>query len=174
MEFVLAQIFGIVALVLICIGYFLKKKSNFLIIQVVANLFYAASFLMLDAKAAGIITLISLVRCIYIYFAEKYNFKYIYHFLSVFFVFYVLATIFFWSTPFDFVPLITSTLFTIGFALKNMQQMKYVLIIPNVMLVVYNILTKTYTNALLDLLETVVLVVAIIKDAKENKKPIEK
>ena len=44
MEFVWAQVLGFIALILICIGYFLKEKSKFLIIQIVSNFFYAAAF----------------------------------------------------------------------------------------------------------------------------------
>ena len=67
-------------------------------------------------------------------------------------------------------PLITSTLFTIGFTIKNLQTMRYILIIPNAVLVIYNILTTTYTSALLDFIEIIVIIVAIVKFYRDSKR----
>ena len=150
MEFILAQILGFIALIVVCVGYFLKKKSHFMIAQVIANFFYASAFLVVGARVGAILVTISLFRCIYLYYAEKYNFKYKIHFIPVFLLLYTSMTILFWNKPYDFLPLMSSTLFTIGYTLNNMQKMRYILIIPNSILVVYNILSTTYTSALLD------------------------
>jgi len=114
--------------------------------------------------------MISLCRCIYIYFAEKNTFKYTMHLLPIFIVLYIITTIVFWNNFFDFMPLISSILFTIGYVIKDLQLMRYILIIPNAILVIYNILTTTYTSAVLDFLEVVVIVVAIIKFVLDNHK----
>lgn len=170
MEFVLAQILGGIALILVCVGYFLKKKSHFLIIQTVANFFYSAAFLVVGAYVGAALVMISIFRCIYLYFAEKHSFKYTLHFLPFFILCYLVMTIVFWDSPFDFIPLISSTLFTIGFTIKNLQVMRHVLIIPNVLLVLYNILKTTYTSALLDLIEVVVIIVVIVKHKLKNRR----
>ena len=171
-DFVLAQIFGGIALIIICIGYFVKRKSTFLLTQVAGNFFYAMAFFVVEAYVGFALVMISLFRCIYIYLCEKYSFKYMIHFLSIFIVMYIVTTIIFWGSPYDFMPLISSTLFTIGYTIKNMQLMRYILIIPNTLLVVYNILTTTYTSALLDLIEVVVIIVAITKFYKEQKRSV--
>ena len=101
MDFILAQIFGGIALILVCIGYFLKSKSGFLIIQVVADFFYALAFFVVDAFVAGVITIISLFRCVYLYFAEKKHFKNTTYFLFVFVGLYIITTFIF--TPFKII-----------------------------------------------------------------------
>ena len=170
MEFILAQIFGIIALILICIGYFLKTKSRFMIIQIIANIFYASAFFVVEAYVGAVITSISIFRCIYLYFAEKKSFKYKFHFLPIFIALYITVTIVFWASPFDIMPLISSTIFTLAYTLKDMQRMRFILIIPNVILIAYNIFTTTYASALLDLLEFIVIIVSIIKFHIQNKK----
>ena len=169
MAFILAQIFGGIALLIICIGYFVKQKSTFLLTQVAGNFFYALAFLVVEAYVGFGLVMISLFRCIYIYLAEKYSFKYLIHFLSVFIVLYIVTTFIFWGSPFDLMPLVSSILFTVGYTIHNMQLMRYILIIPNALLVIYNILTTTYVSALLDFIEVLVILVAIIKFYKENK-----
>ena len=173
MNFILAQVFGSIALILVAIGYFAKSKSGFLIYQVVADFFYALAFFVVDAWTAGIITIISMIRCIYLYFQDKKNFKYNTYYLLGFVSLYILTTILFWEGFFDLMPLVTSIMFTFGYEIKNMQVMRYFLIIPNVILVVYNILTTTYASALLDFMEIVVDIASILKFSKRKSKMIE-
>ncbi|MBQ3502870.1 MAG: YgjV family protein, partial [Clostridia bacterium] len=104
--------------------------------------------------------------CIYIYFAEKNEFKYTIHFLFVFVVLYVVSTAVFWQGALDIIPLITGTIYTFAYAIKNLQVMRYVLIVPNILLIIYNIMSTTYVSAVLDFIEVVVLIIAIIKFAK--------
>ena len=163
MGFIIAQISGIIALILVAVSYFVKLKPTFLALQMAADVFYAGSFFAVDAYVGGIITTISIFRCIYIYCAEKTNFKYTVHFLFVFIAMYVVVTIRFWQTPYDIIALITGSMFTLSFAIKNLQVMRYVLIVPNILILIYNILCRTYTSALLDFIELIVLVVSIIK-----------
>ena len=167
--FILAQIFGFVALILVCVGYFLKSKTSFLLLTVIANFFYALAFFVVGAFVGGALTFISIARCLYLYFAEKHNFKYKLHFLSIFIILYIASTIIFWESVLDIMALLSSSLFTLGYAIKNMQTMRYILIIPNTLLVIYNIIATTYTSALLDFIEIVVIIVAIIKFIKHKK-----
>jgi len=170
MEFVLAQVLGVIALIILSIGYFVKDRFKFLLIQVIANFFYASAFVVIGTYVAGVITFISLARCLYLFLAEKYSFKYTYYFLPVFIVGYILSTIFLWNSWLDIIPLITSITFTFAFTIKNLQLCRYILIIPNTLLIVYNILATTYASALLDLIEVIVIVVAIIKYYVDKKK----
>ena len=170
--FLLSQISGIIALILVCISYFCKHKGHFLILQTIANLFYGASFLILNHYVAGFITMISIFRCIYIYIGENHNYKYTEHFLSVFIMSYIIVGIIFFDTYLDIIPIVTAIMFTIAFVIKNMQAVRYICIVPNALLMIYSIICTTYSNALLDLLEVVVLVVSIIKFSKNKSKAI--
>ena len=76
MDFILSEIFGFIALVLVCVGYFFDNKKIFLISQILANIFYALSYIFVSALVAGINTFISTFRCVYLFLCEKYNFKY--------------------------------------------------------------------------------------------------
>ena len=170
MEFILAQVFGGIALAIVCVGYFLKSKGSFMITQVVANVFYSLAFFVVGEFVGGSLVCVSIARCVYIYIAEKVNFKYMLHFLPIFIASYIALTVIFWGNAFDIMPLIASTIFTIGYVLKDLQKMRILLIFPNAILVAYNILTTTYVSALLDFIEVIVIVVAILKFHFEAKK----
>lgn len=170
MEFILAQILGGIALILVCVGYFLKKKAHLLITQLVANFFYASAFIVVGGYVAGALTMISVARCVYLYIAEKRCFKYTYHFLPMFIALYVTLTIIFWDSPWDILPLITSTLFTIGLTVKNLQTVRYVLIVPNVILIFYNALQGIYTNAMRHIIELIVILCVATKYLIKKKR----
>jgi len=161
--FLLSQILGLIALILICYSYFTTKKSNLLILQVIANIFYAVAFLIVEAYAGGIIILISTIRCVEIYFLEKRNLSgsnfsiYIYSFA------YAVATIVLWQSCLDIIPLIASIIFTIAFAVTNLQKFRYLMLFPNFIFIIYSLANHTFASACLDLLELVILIFAIIK-----------
>ena len=176
MEYILSQVFGSVALVLVCIGYFFRKKSHFLFIQIVADIFYAASYMLLGVFSAGVITIISTLRCVLLYFYETKNWNYKIAFYTMFVVFagYIACGIVFWQSWLDIIPVVTGTLFTIAYYIKDMNIVRYLCLPPNAMLMVFGLLNKNYVTAILDFIEFSVLVCAIIKFYLENKKEAKK
>lgn len=172
MEFIISQILGIIALLLVCVGYFQKNKDNMMIFQSLANVFYASAFLVLKSYVGGIIVIISTIRCLYVYFSSKMENKgkTIYSkFILLFIPVYIIIGIVFWQSFFDFVPIITASMFTIAFYVKDLQTIRFLTLIPNALLVFYNIYITTYSNALLDMLEIIVCVVSIIKFWKSEQ-----
>lgn len=59
--------------------------------------------------------------------------------------------------------MITPILFTIAMWMKDMQKIRYFVLVPSVILVVYDILSQVYTTAILDCINVIVLIVALIK-----------
>ena len=140
MEFIFSQITGIIALIFVCISYFCKNKSTFLVLQVFADVFYASSYLIINIQVAGIITIISSIRCIAFFICEKTNRHRISYFLlPVFLANYLIVTICFWQGYGDIIPLLTCILFTISYISKNTQTIRFLTLIPNAILIVYNI-----------------------------------
>ena len=58
-KFITSQVMGGIALVLVVISVCLKNKKQFFVLQTVANVFYALSFVFADAMVAGINSFIS-------------------------------------------------------------------------------------------------------------------
>ena len=169
MEFIISQVLGFIALILVCIGYFVKGRQTFLLIQIVANIFYSGAFLVQSSLVGGIITLISTLRCVYLLICEKKNFQKTLYFLPVFIVLYVVTTVLLFESISDIIPIITATMFTLAFYIKDLQTTRYICILPNLLLIFYNVLCLTFTSALLDFIEVVVLIIAIVKFSKQKR-----
>lgn len=174
MEYILSQVFGFVALILVCIGYFVRSKASFLVFQIVADIFYATSYMLLGVFSAGAITIISTIRCVFLYFYEikGLNYKNAFYTMFLFIGGYIACGIVFWKSWLDLIPIITGTLFTIAYYVRNLQLVRFLCLAPNVMLMIFGILTTNYSTAILDFLEFSVLVCAIIKFYLEEKKEV--
>lgn len=169
-NFLISQILGFIALIICAIGYFVKSKPKFLIMQTIANVFYAMSFLWLGVLSAGIITIISTFRCVFIFYSEKFNFKHTIYYLTIFIVLYIITTIFTWESALDIIPVISGTIFTYAYYIKNLKLMRYLLLIPNTILSIFSFCSQTFTNAMLDGLEVIVIIVSIINNEIQDKK----
>lgn len=163
MNFILAQIMGGIALVLVLISIFSKEKKYFFVIQVVANIFYALSFIFNGGLVAGINSFISVMRVLILYLFEKKKITPPKYLILVFSACYITVGFIFFARPIDIITMITPIMFTVAMWMKNMQLVRYTMISPNVLLTVYALILQVYTTALLDVIETIFLIVAIVK-----------
>ena len=76
---------------------------------------------------------------------------------------YLLVGVLFFKNYLDIMVMITPILFTIAMWMKDMQKIRYFVLVPSVILVVYDILSQVYTTAILDCINVIVLIVALIK-----------
>ena len=169
MYFILAQVMGGIALILTIISYFFVDKRNFFVFNIIANVFYAFSFIFSSALVAGINTLISIVRIIILYYYEKKQKTSPIYLIFIFIICYLTIGIIFFKDYYDIIVIITPILFTIAMSMKNMQAIRYMSLLPNTLLIVYAVVNQVYTSALLDLLELIAIIIAIIKFYKKEK-----
>ena len=169
-EFIISQVMGGIALILVVISVFLKNKTHFFLFQTIANIFYALSFVFADAMVAGINSFISCIRVVFLFFYEKMEKQPPLYLLVVFSAIYLTIGAVFYTDAYDFITMITPIVFTIAMFMKNMQLVRILMIPPNILLVLFAILHQVYTTAILDAFETCSIVVAIISFAITNKK----
>ena len=161
--FILSQVLGLVALVLVGISYFKQKKHEFLIFQTIANIFYAFAFLAQSVYMGCVLAFIAIFRAFIFYLYEKHE-KTIPLLLAILFVvlYFVLGIVLF-EAWYDFMPPLCYILCTIAFYIKNIKVTRYVMLFPNLCMGLYNVFVATYASALLDFVEMVAITCAIIK-----------
>lgn len=160
-QFIISQVLGGIALILVCISYFCNKKV-FLIFQTVANVFYGSAFIVSLSLVAGINTFISMTRTALFYFYERKKKQIPYCYILIYSAIYITIGVIFFKSPWDILTIISPILFTTAMAMRKMITVNFMLIIPNIMLVIYNIFNTFYTSAILDTIEVAVIVVSII------------
>jgi len=91
---------------------------------------------------------------------------------QTFFFLYIGSGIICWQSTLDLIAIISYELFNVAMFIRNINMTRFMMILPNFAIAIYNLLLMTYTNALLDFIEIAVLIFAIIK--LKNKEKIKK
>lgn len=169
-NFILAQVTGGIALLLVMIGYFAKNKSWFYLFQILANVSYALSFIFSASLVAGLNTIVSTIRVIQLYYYEKTTNKNAPSFyIAIYSVLYIIIGIIFFENAYDIIPIICPIIFTIAMWMRNLQSIRYLMVLPNIALGIYAILCQAYTSALLSVIEIIVLIISIIQFEFQKK-----
>ena len=168
-NFWLSQAFGGVALILVCISYQFNNKAKFLALQILANSFYALSFLVLNVLVGGINTIISLFRVAILFFFERKDKNPPVLLFLTFFLLYIASGIICWQSPLDLISILSFEIFNVAMFVRSIQLTRILSVLPNFMIAIYNLLLMTYTNALLDFIEVIVLIYAIIKFGEKQQ-----
>lgn len=160
-SFILSQIFGGIALILVCISYFLSKKS-FLFVQIIANVFYGGAFIASLSLVGGINTFVSIIRCVILYYYEKKDKAVPLYYLFIFGAIYLGVGIVFFDGYWDIITMFSPIMFTFAMMMKRMIMVKWFMLFPNLALTFFCVFNEFYTSAILDFIEFSVILVAIL------------
>ena len=164
-------ILSTIALVLYCCSYFFDNKKKYLIFQLTGNVFLSFSYLFMGAYFTMVSVAIGIARGLICYTFEKNDKKVPLYII----VGLCLATVLSYiiinyvilmgaSSPWDILYMVASCLYAITFAMRNIKRMRYVVLIPHLSAVSYNLLVNAPISSAISYgIEFVVTVVAIIK-----------
>ena len=166
----LSFITSAIALSLYSVSYFFNNKRNYLIAQMIGNVVFSFSYLFLGAYFTMVSVIIGIARALVCFIYEKKD-KSVPNLLviglcaitvlSYVIINYVILS---QSSTWDFLYLIASCLYTITFAIRNLRIMRFVVTIPHISAIAYNILIKApFTSAISYTIELSVTLVAIVK-----------
>ncbi len=161
MQFIISQILGGIALILVGISYFCNKKT-FLLLHTFANIFYGAGFVVSLSFVAGINTFISTLRTIVFFFYERKGKNIPYYYILIFSIMYILVGALLYKSPWDILTTISPIMFTAAMTLRKMITVNFVMLLPNLMLFTFCICNAFYTSCILDAIESIIIIVAIV------------
>lgn len=171
MQMIMTQILGGIALIIDVIAILLNNKKQYFIAQIVTYVFNGAAFIVNNSLVAGINTFISITRAFILYLYEKKGKKPPY-WLSGYSIIYIIIGVIFMQNYLEIITMLTPILFTLSMLMKNMQLVRYYSILPELMLIIYSMLTMAYTTATCYAVETITLIVAIIIFHIQKKRTI--
>ena len=141
---VLAQIFGIIGLIFLVISIQNNKKKIVLLFQIVSNMFYGLQYIVLNSLSAGMMSFISLIRCI-IYYLYNRNNKIIPKNILILFIIIIISTLLFtYNGLFSIIPILATILYTYGTWTDNLKLFRYIAIIAAILWIVFNFYVGAY------------------------------
>lgn len=164
-------IMSTIALVLYCTSYFFDNKKKYLIFQLTGNVFLSFSYLFMGAYFTMVSVAIGIGRGLICYTYEKNNKKVpLYIIVGLCFVtvlsyivinYIILSGA---SSPWDILYMVASCMYAVTFAMRNIKLMRYVILIPHMSAVSYNLLVNAPISSAISYgIEFIITVVAIIK-----------
>lgn len=169
---IIAQILGFFALIFSVMSYQKTNKKGFLIVQVIANLFYISQYACLNAYSALIVVIISTIRALIFFMYEKKNKKIPLALLIIFIIITIIAGVFTYETYWSILPIIIVCLFAYGTWQKNLKVTYTIGIMISILWIIYNSVVGAYVSAISAIFEGISSTIGLIRLIKKSKKKI--
>ena len=164
------EIMGIIALIIVIIGYFGKTRKIFYFTQVLANVALSTGFLFKGNLLAGIGIAIATLRSLTFLIFDIKNKDVPKLLVGAFILFFIVNGIINWSGYLDLlsiIALITNTLFC---QIKDQKIMKLCMLLPVSLTIIYDIFSFFITKTILKTIELVSIIIFFAKTKFEEKK----
>ncbi|MBR5236727.1 MAG: YgjV family protein [Clostridia bacterium] len=167
----LSFIMSTIALALYSGSYFFNNKRNYLILQLTGNVFLSISYFLMGAYFTMVSVAIGIGRGLICYTYEKNNKKVpLYMIIGLCFVTVLSYVVINYvilsgnSSPWDILYMFASCMYAITFAMRNIKLMRYVILIPHISAISYNLLVNAPISSAISYgIEFMITIVAIIK-----------
>ena len=173
----LSFIMSAIALLLYCGSYFFNNKKKYLILQLTGNVFLSCSYLFMGAYFTMVSVVVGIARGLICYTYEKNNKNVPIYMIvclclatvsSYILINYVILSG--TASNWDFLYMFASCMYAITFAIRDIRFMRYLILIPHLSAILYNLLVKApISSAASYAIEFVITVVAIMKFGIQKK-----
>lgn len=173
MLFILAQICGIIALILTVISVQFKTKEKIVMCSVLANIVVTIQYFLLGALTGAVISVINTIRCLVFYFFKKKDMKPSIIVLIIFEIVAIISGSISWQNMWSLIPIIVTVIYTYGLWQDNIKVIRITTGIVGFGWAVYNIVVRAYVGALQETSQLISAIIALYRN-KENKEELAK
>ena len=170
-KFIISQVFGMIALLFLYFSFNKNNKHTLLLNQSMSNLMFALSFLFLNAYTGFFSFLMASLRNIIF---NKYNEVPNYIVISVILVM-VFLSLLSYNGLYSLLPTIAIIIYTYSLSKKNkkknLKNMRLAELTAVLLCVTYDFIVHAYTGLLANIVEGIIVIIAIYNyDIKKKKK----
>ena len=170
MLFLLAQICGLIALILTVIAIQFKSKEKIVICNIWANIAVTIQYFLLGALTGAVISILNTIRDVVFYFFKKKDLKPSFIVLSIFEIVAVTSGIMSWQNIWSFIPIIVTIIYTYGLWQDNIKVIRIITVIIGFGWSVYDIIVKAYVSALQVTSMAISAMIALYRNKNEETK----
>lgn len=168
MLFILAQICGIIALILTVIAVQFKTKEKIVMCSVFANIVVAIQFFLLNAITGAVVSIINTIRCIIFYYYKKKDMKPSIIILLIFEIIAVVSGIMSWQNIWSIIPIIVTIVYTYGLWQDNVKVIRIATGIAGFGWAIYDVIVMAYVGAIQEASQLVSAIIALFRNRKGN------
>lgn len=157
--FVVAQVFGLVGLVLMIVSFQINHKQKMLHLQILACIMHALQYLCLGALSGCLMSALAGARN-YAYGRLKKVPKAL---VAMVVICIIVLTAVFYDGPASILPGIATVVYTVGFASSNLTIVRTSDVVACIFYIIYNIVVGAYTGLATSVLEMLFTLVAMLR-----------
>lgn len=146
--FILAQICGLIALLITVINIQLKSKEKIVMFNVWANVAVAIQYFLLGAYTGAVISVLNAIRDVVYFLFKKKNFKPSVLVLLIFETVAMITGIISWQNIWSIIPIVVTIIYTYGLWQDNVKILRITTVIIGYGWTIYDIVVKAYVAAL--------------------------
>lgn len=165
----IAQIIAFIAFILFVLSIQMKEKKKLVIYQLFANLLYGISYFLLNSPVAFIMNMVSVLRCLILYFSKGKPSK-LYLFLLILII--INVGIFMYDTPLSLIPICITLLYTISTWQDDMRLVRYLFVTGGIFWTLYNYSAGAYIAIMGNIFEIISGSISIIRYKKKSIKTL--
>jgi hypothetical protein len=163
LNFIIAQIFGLLASLAMVVGVQFKHKARILICIIIGNGFFILNMGLLGAWSGTMVSALGIIVALIIYTLEKHG-KTITPLIGAVFILAVLVIcIFTYQTPWDLLSIGAAVVWILSLCQKDENRMRWLLLINYVMWGIYSVAVMAYTSVLADVFSGTSTIIALIR-----------
>ncbi len=170
MLFILAQVCGVIALILTVISVQFKTKEKIVMCFIWANTVVAIQYFLLGAITGAIVSIINAIRCIVFYIYKKKDMKPSITVLLIFEIIAVISGIISWQNMWSLIPIIVTVIYTYGLWQDDIKIVRITTAIAGFGWAIYNIVVKAYIGALQSISQLISAIVSLYNSKNKQIK----
>lgn len=165
----IAQLFGLIGLILLMCSIQSNKKRNVLVFQILANLFFGIQYIMLNTLAAAMMNFIAIIRGSIYYLYAKKDKKVPSEVLVLLFTIIVTISAFTATNMLSILPAIATLMHTYGTWQDSLKKYRIIIIVAATSWLIFNISVGAYVSIISSILELISGIIAIYRYDIHNK-----
>ena len=170
MELIIAQIIGIIALLISSLAPQQKTKKKVLIFKLFSTILYALQYLTLSAYSATVTNVIGAIRDYIFYRYSKAKKDIPIFILYIYIIIVLIFGIFTFNGLISILPILLSILTTYSVWQNNLKKYRSITAIITILWIIYNLAVGAYASAIGSLVSFTSVIIAIIRlDIMKNK-----
>ena len=163
--FIIAQAFGIIAVILGFVSYQMKSRKSILLLQIATSVVFCVHYLLLGALPALVLNALGIVlKAVYILRNSKND-----KLLPVIFAITMgIAGTFSWQNTFSIFVILGLVINTLFLSSKNAQTIRYSILVTSPMVIVYNVAVLSFGGIIYESIAIISSVIGILRYRKEK------
>ena len=165
---ILSNVICLIALVFASISFFVKERNKLLVYQLICNVFYIASLLLLGAWTGAITMIVGMVFVFSVFLMEKFDKPKSVWLLVALLGAMIAITVFTWAGPISLLPFVSNLVFKWGTWQASKKVFLCTQIFLSSVMIFYNTHYLLVTAVVIEVLALVIAVIALMELIRKN------